>query len=72
MNIVHYFKRKIIYPASKGEKGGEGIMKLNVKINIQLKGKDIKENMDLYRELIKKIKQEHLKTNDTLVIEVTL
>lgn len=47
-------------------------MKLNVKINIQLKGKDIKENMNLYREFIKKIKQEHLKTNDTLVIEVTL
>lgn len=47
-------------------------MRLNVKINIQLKGKDIKENMNLYRELIKKIKQEHLKTNDTLVIEVTL
>ena len=47
-------------------------MKLNVKINIQLKGKDIKENMDLYRELIKKIKQEHLRTNDTVVIEVTL
>ena len=23
MNIVHYFKRKIIYPAPKGEKGGE-------------------------------------------------
>lgn len=47
-------------------------MRLNVKINIQLKGKDIKENMNLYSELIKKIKQEHLKTNDTLVIEVTL
>ena len=29
-------------------------MKFNVKINIQLKGKDIEENMNLYRELIKK------------------
>ena len=47
-------------------------MKLNVKINIQLKGKDIEENMNLYRELIKKIKKEHLRTNDTVVIEVTL
>ena len=61
-----------MFPKKNNKKGGEGIMKLNVKINIQLKGKDIKENMDLYRELIKKIKQEHLKTNDTLVIEVTL
>lgn len=47
-------------------------MKLNIKIHIHLKGNDIKEKMDLYRELIGKIKQEHLKTNDTLVIEVTL
>lgn len=61
-----------MFSKKNNKKGEEGIMKLNVKINIQLKGKDIKENMDLYRELIKKIKQEHLKTNDTLVIEVTL